>query len=356
MSPNGDGTWTETVIYNFCTQDSQCLDGLFPEAGLVIDAAGNLYGTTSAGGGCQYSGVNCGTIFELSPPASGHAWTETVLWNFCSDIQNHACLDGNAPQSQLAWDGVGNLYGTTSQGGTGHGNQGPGVVFELSPNSNGWGERVLYNFCSLRGEKYCPDGTAPLAGVTFDAFGNLYGTTSQGGKTQSYGGGTVYKLVPGSSTWTENVLFAFPSPSQGAGFPSGTVAFDLGGNPLSAASSGGANDAGSVFRLNLSKGTKSSFFFDYSNGAQPFAGLLVDAANNVLYGTTFSGGANSGGTIFKLAAPGQQTVLYNFCTMPSCADGAGSLASLVQDASGNLYGTTRNGGSSNYGVVFEITP
>ncbi len=356
LTPNLDGTWAETVLYSFCTDGVICLDGYQPEAGLTFDALGNLYGTTFGGGSCQNLGGSCGTVFELSPPVSGTTWTERVLWSFCSNLGSHSCLDGNAPKSQLIWDASGNLYGTTSQGGSGHGKQGPGVVFELSPGASGWTENVLYNFCSLSMEKYCPDGTAPLAGVTFNALGDLYGTTSQGGRTSSYGGGTVYKLVPGASGWTESVLFAFPPPSQGAGFPSGAVSFDLAGNPLSTASGGGASNAGSAFRLNLAKGTKSSFYFNVADGAQPSAGLLVDVANNALYGTTWSGGLNSGGKVFKLVAPRTQIVLYNFCSEPSCADGAGSLSDLVEDAAGNIYGTTEYGGSNNNGVVFEITP
>src|SRR5271154_125792 len=180
LSPNPDGSWTNTILYKFCTNFSQagCLDGAFPKAGLIFDVNGNLYGTTSNGGGknCPLDGRGCGAVFELSPPAlQGAAWTEALLYAFCATEMNDQCLDGGEPVSQLTFDSTGNLFGTTSAGGTGA--SPAGTVFELSPGPGGWTETVLYTFCSAGGFPVCPDGDQPQAGVTFDKAGSLYGTT-----------------------------------------------------------------------------------------------------------------------------------------------------------------------------------
>jgi len=173
LSSSQSGSWTETVIYNFCSE-ANCADGSIPKAGLIFDDAGNLYGTTYGGG---EQGCDCGTVFRLSHPrVPGANWDETVLWSFGSITD-----DGAGPDGKLSWDPAGNLYGTTSQGGGG-----VGSVFQLSPQMNGWTETELYAFCPL-GPPNCPDGFYPLAGVTFDAAGNLYGTTSRR-NIQSRGG------------------------------------------------------------------------------------------------------------------------------------------------------------------------
>src|SRR5277367_2630531 len=151
LSPQADGTWAEAVLYNFCSDYSNqiCVDGEQPEAGLVVDAAGNLYGTTPLGGTTQFEG---GTVFELSPPQlPGGAWTFATIYGFCSVVSGQVCEDGENPHGQLALDATGNLYGTTTAGGNGHSSKayGEGTVFELSHGANGWTETVLYNFCTL---------------------------------------------------------------------------------------------------------------------------------------------------------------------------------------------------------------
>jgi uncharacterized repeat protein (TIGR03803 family) len=134
LSPNADGSWAETILYNFCgdKNEGHCNDGQYPTTGLILDRAGNLYGTTNNGGStdCLHNSYGCGTVFELSPSAG--VWTETVLYSFCADTN---CDDGYYPDSQLIFDGSGNLYSTTSSGGTGNG--GYGTVFELSPSASG---------------------------------------------------------------------------------------------------------------------------------------------------------------------------------------------------------------------------
>jgi uncharacterized repeat protein (TIGR03803 family) len=352
LSPNQDGSWTNTILYSFCTQyvNHLCQDGAYPQAGLIFDAQGNLYGTTVNGGAvdCPEAGAGCGTVFELSP--EGGSWLETVLYSFCSNNVNDKCLDGALPLSQLTLDTSENLYGTTETGGTGA--SPAGTVFELSPGRSGWTETLLYTFCS--GGKYpvCPDGAGLEAGVTFDKVGNLYGTTELGGSQNVHGEGTVFELSPGANGWTERVLHSFHS--AGAN-PLGAVSFDPWGNLYGTVSAGGPNLAGGVFRILAKNGKIGSLFFNGTNGNKPSAGVLVDSKHATLYGTTTHGGENAGrGTVFEIVAPGEESVLYNLCSQSNCTDGASPVASVISDASGNLYGTAEQGGINNQGVVFEI--
>lgn len=359
LSPNSNGTWTETVLYNFCTL--QCFDGSEPEAGLVFDSLGNLYGTTKGGGTSPLCPAenDCGTVFKLSPPSSqGGAWTESVLYSFCALPNNNSCEDGYYPVSQLAIDASGNLYGTTSTGGTGHypdNTGGGGTVFELSPTPSGWTFSSLYSFCSLGQGKICPDGNAPLAGLKFDGSGNLIGTTEFGGGQNQKGQGVVYKLSPSALGWTESTIYGSISQNTGSEFE-GAVSirgstiygtFFMGGN--------NGDNSGGVFRVNPTHETYVTLPFSYVNGANPAAGMIVSSANNALFGTSSMGGANGRGTLFEVTPPGF-TVLYNFCSATNCTDGANAFGSLIEDQAGNLYGTTKLGGGNNNGVVFEITP
>jgi len=359
LSPDSDGTWTETVLYNFCTLQN-CTDGLFPVAGLLIDASGDLYGTTQGGGAssCIAGSYNCGTVFELSPPASlGEPWTETVLYSFCSVQNQIGCADGNTPSSQLTADASGNLYGTTSFEGAGTypGNGGGGNVFELSPTPSGWIMNTLYNFCSTGQGKFCPDGSYPVAGVTFDGSGNLYGTTEKGGG----GIGEVYELSPGASGWTLSIVYTSHFGKQGIE-PQGTVSI-VNGTLYTTFSSGGNNGfaAGGVWRLNPTQRRFSSLPLNYHNGANPAAGVIVNSANTALFGTSSEGGTAGAGAIFEVSSP-SYTVLYNFCSQPGCTDGEYPVAGLVEDQAGNFYGTAELGGICDgiycNGVVFEITP
>jgi uncharacterized repeat protein (TIGR03803 family) len=212
LSPNEDGTWSESVLYSFCSNyvNLQCLDGSSPQSGLVLDSLENLYGTTLNGGqqSCPAT-IGCGAVFELSPPSSaGAGWTYRLLYSFCLLRVGNACEDGYYPTSRLVFDKSGRLYGTTGSGGTGHLSNGfdAGTVFQLSPGIGGWTETVLYNFCSLGEGNFCPDGSFPQAGVTFDKSGTLYGTTELGGRSRSQGEGIVYKLSPGVNGWVVTVL------------------------------------------------------------------------------------------------------------------------------------------------------
>lgn len=191
LSPNPDGSWTESLLYNFCPDGNNCPDGSSP-SGLVVDKNGNLFGIASHGGTS-----NGGVMFELSPPlVPGGPWNYSILYNF----------DGQ-PYGVPTFDKAGNIYGTMLYGSL----PWNGNVWELSPTASGWIETILYTFCSLPN---CADGESPETGVVFDSLGNLYGTTLFGGtgkQDQFHNtGGTLYELSPGTSGWTEKVLVNFP--------------------------------------------------------------------------------------------------------------------------------------------------
>jgi uncharacterized repeat protein (TIGR03803 family) len=235
------GVWTYTLLYSFC-EESQCSDGAFPWGGLVIDSAGNLYGTTVQGGSEQ-----SGTVFELSPPsAPGGTWTETVIHSFCT---TYACKDGYYPYSKLLLDPSGRLYGTTSAGGDNTNcREGCGTVFRLVPphlQGGKWIEDVLYTFCTTPNRGYCPDGEAPMIGLIADSSGNLYGTTAYGGEKNGQGNGVLYELSRNAGAWTEGVLHSFQSDTN----PVGELAFDAEGRLY------GATEFYYIYRADLRDGT-----------------------------------------------------------------------------------------------------
>lgn len=353
LSPQSSGTWTEAVLYNFCQNFDgySCLDGGSPQAGLVSDSNGNLFGTTYYGGGfCGFASAGCGIVFELSPPReSGGAWQETVLYKFCQTGDN-SCPDGAQPNDTLIVDTTGNFYGTTTLGGT---NRVGGTVFELSPSSNGWNETVLYSFCSVGSPDKCQDGQAPMAAVTFDKMGNLYGTTSEGGSSKFRGGGVVYELSPGQTGWSETVLHVLTN-AQGVDLL-GAVNFDVSGNLYSTAFGGGQFGVGGVFRLSRQKGaSEATLSFTGPNGAQPAAGVLINPQNGNIYGTTSAGGSDGAGTVFRIVGK-TETVIYSFLGVAN-SDGATPMGALEADRQGNLYGTTKSGGQFDQGTLFEIIP
>lgn len=350
LTPSGQGSWTETIIYNFCTQ-ANCIDGRIPEAGLISDNAGNLYGTTTSGGTssndtCSPDG--CGTVFELiPPPVPGSSWAEKVLWNF----EGSGAGDGAGPYGRLRWDAAGNLYGVTFGGGSGS----LGTVFELSPDRNGdWNESLLYEFCP--NGPPCPDGAYPDAGVSFDKSGNLYGTTSTGAFGSKWG--TVYRLSPqDGGGWTETTLHRFTS--HGGGKPSSEVSVDAAGSLYGTVFTGG-DGCGGVWRLTPQPGgvfTIRTILFEGSgaDGCGPGNGVLLDAKRKTVFGTTVAGGDGGNGTVFKITGE-RLTVLYSFCQRPpSCSDGVEPIGLLTARGMA-LYGTTDAGGEFSHGVVFEITP
>jgi len=335
---------SEKVLYSF---GSQPHDGGDPYAGLIFDKSGNLYGTTSYGGAYKCSNAyDCGTVFELT--ADG---TEKVLHSFGNSGYYGPKGDGTDPFAGLIIDSAGNLYGTTSLGGDLEcGGYGCGTVFKLTPKGRGnFKEKVLYRFGS-----HPADGLSPYAGLIFDNAGNLYGTTSGGGY---YGYGTVFELTAAGK---EKILYSFGS-YRGDGLdPVAGLTFDNAGNLYGTTSEGGAYTVGTVFEL-TADGTEKilySFGSQAGDGENPQAGLIFDANGN-LYGTTYEGGAYYEGTVFELTAAGAEKVLYSFGSQ--AGDGNYPEAGLIFDNNGNLYGTTKLGaidclGTYGCGTVFKLTP
>jgi uncharacterized repeat protein (TIGR03803 family) len=335
---------TFTVLYDF----TNGTDGGIPAPTLIRDQAGNLYGTTSQGGGINYFNCNppqgCGNVFKIDPRGQ-----ETVLYDFKDSP------DGASPMAGLIRDAAGNLYGTTLLGGTSN----SGAIFKVDKSGK---ETVLYSFTGGR------DGGFPLAAVILDAAGNLFGTTSIGGDLscqvgQRTGCGVVFKLA---RTGKLTVLHRFHG-SDGADPFAGLVR-DKSGNLYGTTSAGGTgcyDGCGTVFKLDKTgKLTVLHVFTDGTDGAVPGWGALIQDAAGNLYGTTQWGGDlscnNNGagcGTVFKLDKAGKETVLYNFT---SGTDGGLPAGALVRDAAGNLYGTTSAGGDlrcnggGGCGTVFKL--
>ena len=313
-------------------------DGASPNAGLIQDAAGNLYGTTENGGSGCGSGQGCGggVVFKVNK-----AGKETVLYNFCSAS---GCTDGAQPTGGLIEDAKGNLYGTTSGGGS----SGYGTVFELSKDGT---EMVLYSFAGGPS-----DGQWPEAELLMDAAGNLYSTTSAGGATrcEGYGCGTVFKL---DTNGKETVLYSFTGGTDG-GYPSGGLVRDKLGNLYGVTWQGGDycfenEDCGVLYKLSKSGTLTVLQRFTYegktNEGCFPYGTPVMDQAGN-LYGTTEACGSYTAGVVWKVTQKGAETVLHNF----TASDGAGPLSGVIMDAKGSLYGDTQVGGASNFGTVYKL--
>ena len=361
---------TFTVLHTF----TGGADGGGPIVGLTIDAAGNLYGTTTSGGPGGY-----GTVFKMTRRGSG--WEFSTLYSF------HGA-DGEEPESRVIFGPDGTLYGTTNMGGgDGCGYlDGCGVVFRLRPPASAcktaicyWTENVIYgdfgfnanfpfgdiafdqqgNLYGIAGDIYQlmpSNGSWTLNvinqtvgsynGVTFDASGNLYGAEDN----------LIWRLVPSDGQWIEQDLYNTNNQTQGEGI--GGLAFDQAGNIYAGSTTGGPNGGGTAFELTQSDG---SWVFNllhaFSGNGGPYNGkLLLDAAGNV-YGTALSDGTGNEGPAFKLTPSNggwSYTDLHGF----HGPDGCYPNNSMVMDASGNVYGTTEGCGMGNpaYGVVFEITP
>lgn len=380
-------TQTFTVLHNFTGGG----DGSTPYAGLAIDAAGNLYGTTSGGGlntvgvvfkmenpqrvliplysfkgyggdgavpyarvlrdsnGIVYGSTvaggnaNFGTVFQLRPSATRpisvlSPWAERQLYSFTGGN------DGRSPFGDLAFDYVGNLYGTTNAGGTSN----IGVVFQLVPTGGGdWTENVIYNFNG-------GDGAYPFAGVTFDPAGNLYGTAYQGGH---YNYGTVYELSPSESGWIETTLYSFAGDQDG-GNPKAGVIRDALGNLYGATTYGGSGGGGTIFELSPS-GSGWTYTLLYAFTGNSYAGpqgnLTMDEAGK-LYGATVADGRYGYGNVFELAPSTGGWIFTDLYDLTGRTDGGYPYDGLVLDTEGNIYGTASYGGIHNLGVVFEVMP
>jgi uncharacterized repeat protein (TIGR03803 family) len=320
-------------------------DGGYPYTGLIIDAKGNLYGTTNQGGGsgtCYPAYNGCGTVFELSPSKS--RWKFKTLYTF------QGGQDGQGPYGGVMFGPDGSLYGTTVDGGNATCPGGCGSVFNLKPSKQTWTETVLYDF---QGNN---DGYYPTGNLAMDSSGNIYGTTYIGG---AYGPGIVYELTNSGGNWTENILWNFSGQTDGANPQSGVV-LGAGGTLYTTTLTGGLNDEGTVDELTESGSTWAeetlyAFQNGDSTGINPNAGLLLESTG-VLIGATEYGGAHRGGTVFSLTPSGGNwniAPVYSFRAKTCCA---GPAASLIMDATGNLYGTTQASLGVNYGTVFKLTP
>ena len=349
LAPKGSG-WILSPLYSF-TGGS---DGQFPAAPVTIGPDGNLYGITFNGGnnGCE---LGCGTVFKLTFPArvceaANCPWSESVLYRFTGGG------DGANPTGDVLFDAAGNIYGTTEGGGS----NSKGTVFKLAHSGSGWTESVLHSFDAQS------DGELPQSGVIFDSAGNLYGTAIYGGPNDD---GTVFELTPSGSGWTEQTLYGFTGESDGA-YPVGGLIFDSAGNLYDSASGAGPNNGGTVFELSpsggnwmfttlygltcsgdwcndsLDRGGRARGFLPpgFSGSPGPQANLLMDAAGN-LYGTTFSDGPYGCGSIFKLTPSGGGWTYTSLHDFSGGTAGCMSAGNVAMDRSGNLYGTASIGGT-----------
>jgi uncharacterized repeat protein (TIGR03803 family) len=348
LTPNSDGTRTENVLWT-STGGS---DPLNIRPGVIFDASGNLYGAS------RYGGTNgCGTVFKLTHETSG-SWPETNLFNFdCADTGAYAV-------GGVTFDKAGNLYGTTPQGGS----FGQGLVYQLTPNSDGsWTENILHNFTGGSDGAY-PDHPY----LVFDSSGNLYGSAALGGEANCplFGTsecGTIFKLAPQTGgTWAFTVLHTFTGGSDG-GNPEGTLVFDKHGNLYGTTFGGGAYDFGVAFELiphaNGKWGEKVLHAFKGGgDGTYPIGGLIFDAAGN-LYGGTGQGGNNQCGgagnaigcgIVYELSPKSSGSWTENVLVRFHGAPNSTPYNDLVMDSLGNLYGSAAGYDTDSSGSIFEV--
>jgi uncharacterized repeat protein (TIGR03803 family) len=317
------------VLHAFSGGSVGSTDGGGPAARVVFGPNGTLYGSTTFGGN-----ANAGVVYNLGPAA--RLAKETILYSFTGSS------DGSRPSGDLIFDQAGNIYGTTSSGGSTFN----GVTFELTPSGGGFTQNVLYQFTGGN------DGASPVAGVISDGAGNLYGTASGGG---AFGFGTVFELTGSGPSRTEQTLYSFQNGSDGA-TPNGGLIFDASGNLYGSTSSGGAGGGGTVFELIRSGGSFTfNLLFSFTGTGGPGANLIMDAAGNI-YGTTTNDGAFGQGSVFKLTPSSGGYTLTSLHDFTGGVDGGRPFSNVIFDAAGNLYGTTLLGGADQAGVVFEITP
>jgi uncharacterized repeat protein (TIGR03803 family) len=329
---------TPEVIYSLAGDE----DGEYTDTDLVIDSAGNLYGSSVLGG--EFGG---GTVFQVAP--SGKNWIHTVLYSFTGGA------DGGEPYKGVTLDAQGNLYGTAVTGGTGSCEGGCGVAYKLTNSGGTWSQTIIHSFSG--GD----DGSGPGAGLTIDALGNLYGMAPTGGAN---GLGVIYRLHPdGSGNWSFTVIHTFTGGADGATGSPGRLLLHAGGL-YGVATVGGAHGKGVAFELRQSPAAVSEWklkviyaFKGQPDAGFPYGGLLLDASGN-LYGTTYYDGENNLGCVYQLSPTGAgkwtERVLYSFT---GGTDGQNSISNLVSDAAGNLYGTTSEGGAGcGCGTIFKLAP
>jgi len=351
MTPAG----TVTTIYTFCSKPS-CADGEWPDTGLVLGTDGNIYGTTYSGGAnssilCNGEEVSgCGTVFKLTPGGE-----LTTLYNFCSQTN---CADGSGPGGSLVqgFDGV--FYGMTGAGGAGTCPNynftrpfGCGTIFQITPAG---ALTTLYSFCAVS----CVDGWDATGNLIQARDGNFYGSTNfggtgSGGPQCGSGCGTIFQFTP-PGTLTSLYSFCIDEGCPDGAGPAGLV-LATNGAFYGTTGSGGAANYGTVFSFTTPNALSTLYSFctlaNCPDGEYPQEGL-IQASDGNLYGTTPFGGANSGGTLFKITPAGGLTTVYNFCAQTNCTDGIGPDVPLFQDTNGILYGSA-GGGPTGNGTVYS---
>jgi uncharacterized repeat protein (TIGR03803 family) len=323
---------TFTVLHTFGGSD-----GEYPYTGVTITSGGNLYGTTSRGG--TYQG---GVAYELKH--SGSVWSFMLLYQFGNGS------DGSSPYASLVFGPDGALYGTTALGGSGN-----GTAFNLQPPAAVckttrclWHESTIWSFQGS-------DGSLPAYGaLAFDQQGNGYGTTQYGGTNNK---GTVYKLTRQGQQWTETVLYSFGSTATDGYYPLHNVVLDHAGNLYGTTYQGGANGGGAVFQLVPAGGSwTENIITSFPAGAEPQAGLIIDASGN-LYGATTGIGTSGTSEVFELSPSGNSWQLTSVHAFPTTSQfNFGPVGNLVMDHNGNLYGATYSLGVHGKGNIFELTP
>ena len=328
------GSWVHTVVHSFTSG----ADGAQPYKGVTVDPAGNLYGTTVAGGSGSCEG-GCGVAYKLAN--SGGTWTETVLHAFSGGS------DGSGPGARLTIDKKGDLYGMAPTGG----DYGSGTIYQLHQTSNGnWRFRVIHAFTGGA------DGSSGSAGRMVVRGGHLYGAATTGG---TYGSGTVFELTPTSAgEWNFRVIYSFRGQPDGV-FPYGGVLFDSAGNLNGTTYYGGANDLGTVYQLTPTVSGEWTEQVLYSfgganDGNSSISNLVLDPAGN-FYGTTSEGGSGQG-TIFQLTHRSTrwvEQIVHQFSGPP---DGGFPYTGMVPGLAGEFYGATVHGGASDDGAIYKFTP
>jgi uncharacterized repeat protein (TIGR03803 family) len=361
LPPDVEAASSSKIIYSFAGG----ADGANPESDLIMDATGNLYGTTWGGGASCSLYYGCGTVFELTRTKDG--WTHQVLYSFAGRSN-----DGETPTAGLVFDSSGNLYGTTAFGGSTYGY---GTVFKLAPNSHGgWSESILYRFGGGS------DGMYPGSDLVFDIQGNLYGTADGGPGTGFCGGwewgdigcGIVFRLTPNrDGTWTKSIAYAFTGAPDGA-VPVGPIVPSIDGSFYGATEYGGTGPCiigsdysppygcGALYKLTPSGGgwTETviySFFRGRGFARNPSGGLVLEKSGRVL-GTSSNGG-DGDGAFFQIEQTKKgwaQAILYRFYGDP---DGRTPVGRLAMGPQGKLFGATIHGGANGpvgSGTVFEL--
>ncbi|MFL6690954.1 MAG: choice-of-anchor tandem repeat GloVer-containing protein [Alphaproteobacteria bacterium] len=333
LHPNGDGSWTHTVLYSF----TGGADGAEPYKGVTLDSAGNLYGTAVTGGGGVCEG-GCGVAYKLTD--NNGTWTQTVIHQFAG------ADDGQGPGARLTLDDSGNVYGTAPTGGV----NGLGTIYEMKPAKHGtYKFKLLHAFTGA-------DGIGGSAGALVLHNGGLYGAATAGGAN---GNGTIYQLTLNTmGRWKFKLLYSFAGEPD-AGFPYGGLTFDALGNIYGTTYYAGAHDAGCVYQLSLHKaGWKEKVLYSFTGGADGFGSIgnvNLDSAGN-LYGTTSEGGADGDGVIFKLTPSGKtwtESVEHSFSGPP---DGAYGYSGMINGDPNVFFGSTVHGGEDDEGAIYQFTP